>query len=1076
MKIKNILSVFIAVLMLISVLPLSVIAADTVAYGVWVNGVQFKYSNAESGIPCGDGKATYDVANKTVTLENAVISSVYSSAAIYSEDILVIKLAADSINTIDLSKNSEADYSFGVYSAKALAVTGSGTLNITSGKAEKDSYGIYVKTGVFSATGGTVNIKSGKAGVNSMAICVLSESGGNMNVSGKAELNCSNTASVNTRGIFVNGNMTVRDNARVISAASAASGANSYGIRVKGTFTMSGSAYVKTTGGKATDFSIGLYVSDGGDGINIKGGSLYAYSASDVKNCEAVYSKSVINVTGGKITAKSADTSVSGGLSYAMNAIEANLDGGVIKLTAGDADTAVCGLYAFSLRISGKTELTVTTGTAPQAYALGLMPDFASYIPVLRAGDAAPGVSVAKPVAVDYTSNKYIHIERKIKSDAKWYGLTVYDKNNTLNNSWVTFDMGTVDTAKAFCLQYGSTVAAEYYNGRVYGVEDNMPYRLWVSGFDGNDFVSFNTIGNGIKYEIGDMSFNYVNHKMYAIGNFNTRRALFTIDIEKGTAEKVAFIMGTKEMLLTFAIDNNGNAYGIDEKGILYSIDLAYGTTKEIGSTGLKADGVQSMAFDRDTGELFWSRYSSVDDKSAIYYVDVKDASAVKIDVAGGRTTEIAALFMAPSSYGLSVGGTPVTPLNKDDLFGNGKISFDPETLTLTLNSVKINSYWKIGNKEAYGIYSVLSGLNIVLNGENAIAISSSGAEKVYGIASKGRVSISGGKLTCVLNDAPADCAVYAAKGLTVSDAELLLYSKAEGVLVNSLGSGVSIQNSKVTISSNKKGIEALHGSVDIGNSTLVVTADKIGTETKGSVYAENDINVENSALVISSGLGYALRAGGNIYLSYSKCEAAGGKAAYNTAPEMIDYAEDTAVLTNSKPVYEGFAMWNNVTPLTKYKYVNIFPCTHNYKNVCDTSCDWCGKHRSRSHSYADKLGYNETKHYNECTKCGEKKNITEHTWTFSRVDDAGMDIYTCICGAKKVEKHYYLTGDADNSGDVTASDARIALRISVGLENISTESKMFVACDIDLDGSVDTSDARRILRAAVGLEKLPER
>ncbi len=61
------------------------------------------------------------------------------------------------------------------------------------------------------------------------------------------------------------------------------------------------------------------------------------------------------------------------------------------------------------------------------------------------------------------------------------------------------------------------------------------------------------------------------------------------------------------------------------------------------------------------------------------------------------------------------------------------------------------------------------------------------------------------------------------------------------------------------------------------------------------------------------------------------------------------------------------------------------------------------------------------------------------------------------------------LLGDTDENGVVEASDARTALRASVGLEMLDTQ-KFYIA-DIDKDGKITASDARIILRTSVGLE-----
>ena len=62
--------------------------------------------------------------------------------------------------------------------------------------------------------------------------------------------------------------------------------------------------------------------------------------------------------------------------------------------------------------------------------------------------------------------------------------------------------------------------------------------------------------------------------------------------------------------------------------------------------------------------------------------------------------------------------------------------------------------------------------------------------------------------------------------------------------------------------------------------------------------------------------------------------------------------------------------------------------------------------------------------------------------------------------------------GDADGDGSVSPGDARLVLRLSVGLE----QSELFshYACDYDGDGKFSPADARLILRHAVGLKDEP--
>ncbi len=59
--------------------------------------------------------------------------------------------------------------------------------------------------------------------------------------------------------------------------------------------------------------------------------------------------------------------------------------------------------------------------------------------------------------------------------------------------------------------------------------------------------------------------------------------------------------------------------------------------------------------------------------------------------------------------------------------------------------------------------------------------------------------------------------------------------------------------------------------------------------------------------------------------------------------------------------------------------------------------------------------------------------------------------------------------GDANGDGEITAGDARIALRLSVGLDKASYTAKIYA--DADADGEVTAGDARTLLRISVGLE-----
>lgn len=63
------------------------------------------------------------------------------------------------------------------------------------------------------------------------------------------------------------------------------------------------------------------------------------------------------------------------------------------------------------------------------------------------------------------------------------------------------------------------------------------------------------------------------------------------------------------------------------------------------------------------------------------------------------------------------------------------------------------------------------------------------------------------------------------------------------------------------------------------------------------------------------------------------------------------------------------------------------------------------------------------------------------------------------------------VLGDVDGDGAVSAADARLALRASVGLEDYAEDSVQYKAANVSSGDALSAADARLILRASVGLD-----
>lgn len=85
--------------------------------------------------------------------------------------------------------------------------------------------------------------------------------------------------------------------------------------------------------------------------------------------------------------------------------------------------------------------------------------------------------------------------------------------------------------------------------------------------------------------------------------------------------------------------------------------------------------------------------------------------------------------------------------------------------------------------------------------------------------------------------------------------------------------------------------------------------------------------------------------------------------------------------------------------------------------------------------------------------------------------DNALMGTGMILTMADGNKKEIVVYGDVSGDGKITAADARLALRASVGLEKYSEESCYYNASNVASTDKLSAADARLILRASVGLE-----
>ena len=105
------------------------------------------------------------------------------------------------------------------------------------------------------------------------------------------------------------------------------------------------------------------------------------------------------------------------------------------------------------------------------------------------------------------------------------------------------------------------------------------------------------------------------------------------------------------------------------------------------------------------------------------------------VDAGGNNIVDQWVVIKVPTpveSYDLYIAGTQVTEFNKNDVLGDGTVSFDPETNTLTLNGADIEA-------EGEGLSTQIDEIIIKLEGENSIE-----APEGYGIYGDASFTITG--------------------------------------------------------------------------------------------------------------------------------------------------------------------------------------------------------------------------------------------------------------------------------------------------------------------------------------------
>ena len=334
--------------------------------------------------------------------------------------------------------------------------------------------------------------------------------------------------------------------------------------------------------------------------------------------------------------------------------------------------------------------------------------------------------------------------------------------------------------------------------------------------------------------------------------------------------------------------------------------------------------------------------------------------------------------------------GVDITTENYEDVLGDGTVSYDPTTNTLTLNNYVYNGEGLVGEAVPCAIIAgaPIEGLTIVLVGTNSITVSGGGS---------------------------AGMAFFGGGGLTVKgNGSLVINAGAYGIVLVESSDGINIDGGNIHITTTEAmsaGIMALDFVMTSGD--LKITASTVGIGTS----KEDGICINGGSVEIGTAVGgYSF-----IYMDTDL-----NPVKPDTSNYVGDYNMTAGVNTNGSDASEF-----NEGYLTSYKYIKIASVhihdygttwksdENNHWKECecgdkantaphadannDGKCDVCEYTMSviHTHDYGTTWKSDENNHWNECA-CGDKANKAAHA-------DEDNDGKCDICE--------YAMGNAENSG-----------------------------------------------------------
>ena len=242
-----------------------------------------------------------------------------------------------------------------------------------------------------------------------------------------------------------------------------------------------------------------------------------------------------------------------------------------------------------------------------------------------------------------------------IQSADNMFGFVGMDLATMAGSFWAELDAADPKNPSPIASFGYMVYAAEHHDGKLYayGFDDvsgdfDVTFQFFVMDPQSFKILEQYDMGAGFPY-VYDMTYDYATSTMYAVAGATASSPtdLYMVNTENGSLVR---LLETGHNFQTLAATADGTLYAT-ENGTLYAIDPVEQTITLVGATGITGSVLQSMSYDYDTGNLYWTPLDAMSYTGGLCIVDPKTAETISLGSIGAMGSQFTGLFFLCDSY-----------------------------------------------------------------------------------------------------------------------------------------------------------------------------------------------------------------------------------------------------------------------------------------------------------------------------------------------------------------------------------------------------------------------------------------